>query len=52
MKQKVSQLDYYKSSQTNGKIKWNRNQLNQIKENKYSFKTCFKPTWHEIKTWS
>ena len=24
----------------------------RIKENKNSFETCFKPMWHEIKTWS
>ena len=28
------------------------NNLNQIKENKNSFETFFKLTWHEIKTWS
>ena len=27
-------------------------QLNQIKENKYSFEASFKTTWPEIKTWS
>ena len=27
-------------------------QLNQIKENKSSSETCFKPTWYEIKIWS
>ena len=26
------------------------NNLNQIKENKSSFETVFKPTWHETKT--
>ena len=33
--------DYYKSSQTKEKTKWN--QLNQIKENKNSFETSFRP---------
>ena len=28
------------------------NNLNQLKENKNSFETFFKPMWHEIKTWS
>ena len=34
--------DYYKSSQTKEKTKWN--QLNKIKENKDSYKLSFKPT--------
>ena len=36
--------DYYKSSQTKEKTKWN--QLNWIKEIKSLFEKCFKPTWH------
>ena len=27
------------------------NQLNQIQENKNSFRASFKPIWHEIKPW-
>ena len=46
----TNKTDYYKSSQTKGKTKWN--QMNQIKENKISFETNFKPMRHEIKTWS
>ena len=49
----TSKTDYYKASQTkekNKKTKWN--QLNQIKENKNSFGTSFKPMWHKRKTWN
>ena len=37
------------SRQTKEKTKWN--QLNQVKENKNSFETSFKPMRHEIRIW-
>ena len=49
----TSKTDYYKASQTkekNKKTKWN--QLNQIKENKNSFGTSFKPMWYKRKIWN
>ena len=55
MKQKVieakhrlaSRTGYCMTRQTKEKPKWN--QMNQMKENKKSFETSFKPTWHKIK---
>ena len=41
--------NYYLLSQITEKTKWN--QLNQIKENKNSFRTSFKSMWFEIKAW-
>ena len=49
-KQINKKTDYYKSSQAKEKTKWNK--PNQIKGNKNSFETSFKPTWNEIKIWS
>ena len=41
--------NYYLLSQITEKTKWN--QLNQIKENKNSFRASFKSMWFEIKAW-